>query len=143
MLKTFSVDKSNKYLLIQGKTHFIIAEPDCCHSVYTKDDPIEICYNTLSEPDANGKREFELRTFSSTLEGVRAIAKPTTLQTSVHYWGIKSRVKTNFDYLCKTMQDIGIDTYDLPKWGETADQYTDRRALEIALANQPSPTIPA
>lgn len=97
--KTIGVfeDDGGKFGLIVGETHHIITEPDFCHSVFPNVDTAEFL----------AQKEM-------------ASATPVRITAFGHYFGIKTRVRDNYDLLIQSMREIGLDASDMPEWSTEA-----------------------
>lgn len=103
MIKEFKVGE-RRYGIIEGATHSIITETDCCHSVEPNGSTVEI---------AAGFNEYR---FVSVNDAIAQAQPIDDLPRWIHYFGIKPRVHGNYDGLLASMREIGVDTSAMPKW---------------------------
>lgn len=107
MLKQFIAGQV-RYGFIEGERGYIVTETDFCHNAYRLKEPVVL------QADHDGDK---YQIFS--LEGIRAVAQPVTSYLEwAHYWGIKGRIKQNYNTLIQTMKSIGADTSNMPEWGK-------------------------
>lgn len=106
MIKEFKVGE-RRYGIIEGATHSIITQTDCCHFIIDNngDDPDEL-YGGVEV----GHRPFRIQDVIAQAQPIEDLAK------WIHYFGIKPRVHGNYDGLLASMREIGVDTSAMPEW---------------------------
>jgi len=91
------------YGLICTEKKYIIVDTDFCHYIYNNEDNVELDF--FSEVVSVSLEYLNFASFQ---------IKDLTLWG--HYWGIKNRVRSNYNLLLETMQHYNIDVSEMPKW---------------------------
>lgn len=94
-----------KYGLVLTENKYIIVESDFYHYIYNNTDECQLPHSVAEDP------------ISCALGYLELIGKPLyDLPTWAHYWGIKTRVRTNYNLFLKTLEHYNIDISSFPKW---------------------------
>lgn len=102
---------SQSYGVIAGTLGYIVAANDFRYQVRTLNENIELRANWNFEKPP----QFQVLTLSE----IRAIARPiTSYREWAHHWGIKHRIKRNYEDMARHAVDLGADISTMPEWGE-------------------------
>lgn len=91
-INVFTDANGQRYGLIIGTKGYIHTERDFTHYVYTN---LEQTAEFLANKES---------------------ATPVRVCEFGHYWGIKDRVRENYEWLLESMAEIGADAIAMPKW---------------------------
>jgi|SRR5687768_17018145 len=113
-LRQFDAGKRNLGF-IEGPAGYIVTENDFCHQVRSLAENIELRIRMPWEAEQENLPAFQV----FTLEQIREMATPvTSFREWVHYWGIKARIRSNYEELLDSMREIGADPRTMPGWGQ-------------------------
>lgn len=88
-------------ILFAPDGRYIAVECDFVHTIQAPDDNLYI-------GDNDGVSVY--------MTEIKSSWTPTEFMNWAHYWGIKSRVRTNYRMFLDSCKEIGIDTSTFPEW---------------------------
>lgn len=110
---------SVEMMIIKGKTGYIISESDCCHRVYSLSEFESKITLVVSSLDSGSNRSDQ---FYLNMKGRDVVpelkpgkSKSLDLKKFIHYFGIKPRVRRNYEILQESCKLIGAEV-DFPEW---------------------------
>jgi len=109
--------------LIVGRRGYIVTETDFCHIVYD-------LYDTAGLRCGFGQEDFR----QLALDELNAMSTPVAVSDFGHYWGVKWRVRDNYQGLLMSMADIEADTSGMPKWGDKDKEADHETEYDLLLA---------
>jgi hypothetical protein len=97
--------------LVEGKNGFIITEDDLVHSIF-KNEEEEIILPVGKEYDL-----YRGNTITLTIKDIKEYLEDVQLEKWVHYFGIKTRIFTNYKIFQESCEEIQADI-KFPEWGK-------------------------
>ncbi len=110
---------SDSYLIFKGEKGIVISETDCCHFIIMNDKLAE--HVELNIPmhykDNIFHVEFKSTVMSENQSDVELINNDPELISVVHYFGIKERIRQNYEMLKSSLELIEYNyIHELPEW---------------------------
>lgn len=99
--KIEGINFSEKNLVIRNGDRTIFVDDDACHHVY-------------------GSLDETVTKSGKTVRDVLAcepVGEVASIKEFLAHWGVKDRVRANYQLLFQSIRGIGLDTNTFPKWG--------------------------
>lgn len=108
--------------IISNDTHFIVIESDCIHTIYNNEDKIQIKLSKRTEnKDGSYSIDYLPSVYLKIIKEDLLVSENTTvdkisnISKFIHYFGIKSRVHSNYLILKETLKEFKFEVI-LPNW---------------------------
>jgi hypothetical protein len=113
-LKNLNATYIGKYAIIEGNDKYIVCESDCCHSIFSKKEIADKFFIWKKEGENLFQDNIQF-TFND-IGGLLESAEEKEFEDYIEYFGVKSRVRGNFNLLKDSVKEIGLQI-EFPQWG--------------------------